>query len=146
MLGNCVEYDFLHEASPNLHPSGSPGTVCAPGPAFHVLSEFPCSKLPILCLLHQLNAGGIQFIYLYTHITYLVSRLGWQSMQLFPPQKVEQRALATQPGSSLPWHLDGEVFINAGKSVKKREPFCTVGRNINWCSHYGEQYGGSLIN
>ena len=22
----------------------------------------------------------------------------------------------------------------------------TVGRNVNWCSHYGEQYGGSLKN
>ena len=23
-------------------------------------------------------------------------------------------------------------------------PFYTVGGNINWCSHYGEQFGGSL--
>ena len=22
----------------------------------------------------------------------------------------------------------------------------TVGGNVNWCSHYGEQYGGSLKN
>jgi len=28
--------------------------------------------------------------------------------------------------------------------VAKREPACTVGGNINWCSHYGEQYGDSL--
>ena len=34
--------------------------------------------------------------------------------------------------------------INAGKGVEKREPSCTVGGNVNWCSHYGEQYGGSL--
>ena len=27
-----------------------------------------------------------------------------------------------------------------------REPSCTVGGNINWYSHYGEQYGGSLKN
>ena len=26
----------------------------------------------------------------------------------------------------------------------EREPSYTVGRNINWYSHYGEQYGGSL--
>ena len=24
------------------------------------------------------------------------------------------------------------------------EPSCTVGGNVNWYSHYGEQYGGSL--
>ena len=27
--------------------------------------------------------------------------------------------------------------------MEKREPSCTVGGNVNWCSHYGEQYGGS---
>ena len=34
--------------------------------------------------------------------------------------------------------------INAGESVDKREPSCTVGGNVNWYSHYGEQYGYSL--
>ena len=34
--------------------------------------------------------------------------------------------------------------ISAGETVAKREPACTVGGNINWCSHYGEQYGDSL--
>ena len=28
--------------------------------------------------------------------------------------------------------------------VEKREPSCTIGGNVNWYSHYGEQYGGSL--
>ena len=36
--------------------------------------------------------------------------------------------------------------INAGESVEKREPSCTVGGDVNWYSHYGEQYGGSLKN
>ena len=36
--------------------------------------------------------------------------------------------------------------INAGEGVEKREHFCTVGGNVNWHSHYGEQYGGSLKN
>ena len=35
---------------------------------------------------------------------------------------------------------------NAGEDVEKREPSCTVGGNVNWYSHYGEQYGGSLKN
>ena len=36
--------------------------------------------------------------------------------------------------------------INAGEGVEKREPSCTVGGNVNWYSHYGEQYGVSLKN
>ena len=37
-------------------------------------------------------------------------------------------------------------IINAGDSVEKKEPSYTVGGNVNLYSHYGEQYGGSLIN
>ena len=36
--------------------------------------------------------------------------------------------------------------VTAGEGVVKREPSCTVGRNVNWCSHNGEQYGDSLKN
>ena len=34
--------------------------------------------------------------------------------------------------------------INVGEGVEKREPSCTVSGNVNWYSHYWEQYGGSL--
>ena len=30
--------------------------------------------------------------------------------------------------------------------MEKIEPFYTVGGNINWYSHYGDQYGGSFKN
>ena len=30
--------------------------------------------------------------------------------------------------------------------MEKREPSYTVGGNVNWYSHYGEQYGGSFKN
>ena len=36
--------------------------------------------------------------------------------------------------------------INAGEGVEKKEPSYTVGGTVNWYSHYGEQYGGSLNN
>ena len=36
--------------------------------------------------------------------------------------------------------------VDAGEGVEKRECSCTVGGNVNWYSHYGEQYGGSLKN
>ena len=31
----------------------------------------------------------------------------------------------------------------AGKDVETREPSCTVGGNVNHCSHYGKECGGS---
>ena len=34
--------------------------------------------------------------------------------------------------------------INAGEGVEKREPSYTVGGNVNWYNHDGEQCGGSL--
>ena len=43
-------------------------------------------------------------------------------------------------------HQKNLQTINAGEGVEKREPSCTVGGNVNWCSHYGEQCGGSLKN
>ena len=35
---------------------------------------------------------------------------------------------------------------NAEEGVEKRESSYVFGRNVNWCSHYGKQYGGSLEN
>ena len=36
--------------------------------------------------------------------------------------------------------------VNAGKGEEKKEPPYTVGKNVNWYSHYGKQYGGSSKN
>ena len=33
--------------------------------------------------------------------------------------------------------------INAGEDVEKRKHACTLGGNVNWYRHYGEQYGHS---
>jgi len=34
----------------------------------------------------------------------------------------------------------------AGEDVEKREILCGAGRNVNWWSQYGKQYGGSSKN
>ena len=34
--------------------------------------------------------------------------------------------------------------VYAGEGVEKKEPSYTVGGNVNWCSHNGKHYGGSL--
>ena len=36
--------------------------------------------------------------------------------------------------------------INAEEDVEKTEPSCTVGGNVNWYNHCGEQYGDSFKN
>ena len=33
-----------------------------------------------------------------------------------------------------------------GKDVQEREPLYTIGRNVNWLSHYGKLYEGSSEN
>ena len=30
---------------------------------------------------------------------------------------------------------------NASKSVEKRQPWYTVGGDVNWCNHHGKEYG-----
>ena len=41
-------------------------------------------------------------------------------------------------------HHQSLQTINAGEDVEKMEPSSTIGGNVNWCSHYAEEYGGSL--
>jgi len=35
-------------------------------------------------------------------------------------------------------------IINAGEDIVKREPSFSGAENVNWCSHCGEEYGGSI--
>ena len=54
---------------------------------------------------------------------------------------------ANQNHDDISPHLSSKSQItNVGKDVEKREPSYTVGGNVNWCSHYGKQYGGSSKN
>ena len=51
------------------------------------------------------------------------------------------------PHTSQNGHLQKNLqTINARVGMKKREPSYTIGGNVNWYSHYREQYGGSLRN
>ena len=36
--------------------------------------------------------------------------------------------------------------INVGEGVEKKEPYYTVGGNVNWCNHCGKQYADSSEN
>ena len=38
------------------------------------------------------------------------------------------------------------ISKKSGEGVEKKEHSYTVHGNVNWCNHYGKQYGGSLKN
>ena len=40
--------------------------------------------------------------------------------------------------------LTTQEIRDVTKDAEKKEPSHTVGRNANWCSHSGKQYGGSI--
>ena len=85
-----------------------------------------------------------------------VGRVGSCSLLqgIFPTQR-------SNPGLPLCWQILKELshrgspnglewlfskrqeIIRAEKDVEKRQPSCTIGRNVNWCLHYEGQYGGS---
>ena len=56
--------------------------------------------------------------------------------------KITMRYLISHQSKWLP--SKNPQTINAGQSVDRREPSYTVGGNINWYSHHGEQYKDSL--
>ena len=37
------------------------------------------------------------------------------------------------------------MFDGIGEDMKKLEPLHTVDGNTKWCSHYGKQHGGFLV-
>ena len=43
-------------------------------------------------------------------------------------------------------HIIKREETSAGGDVEKREHLSTIGGHVNWCSHYGKQYGRSLKN
>ena len=40
--------------------------------------------------------------------------------------------------------LKSFLITNAGEDLEKRGPSYTAGGEVNWCSHCGKEYGGSL--
>ena len=46
-------------------------------------------------------------------------------------------------GWLLPKQNQNQKKIRVGDEVEKLELLCTVGGDVEWCSRYGKQYGGS---
>jgi len=39
-----------------------------------------------------------------------------------------------------------QEITSVGEDMEKKEHLCTIGGNVNMCSHCGKQYGGSSNN
>ena len=56
--------------------------------------------------------------------------------------------MQTKPQWDMTSHLlewlwsKGQEIASVGKDVEIREVWWTADENVNWCSHYGKQYGG----
>ena len=57
--------------------------------------------------------------------------------------KTRMRFLLTPIGMAI---LKKSTKSTPGEGVERREASYTVGGNVNWCSLYGEQHGGSSKN
>ena len=68
---------------------------------------------------------------------------GQQAYEKMPNITNYQRN-ANQNYNVVPPHnsQNGQQIINAGEGVEKKVPSSTVGGAVNWCNHYGKQYGG----
>ena len=44
------------------------------------------------------------------------------------------------------YHEKRQEITSVSEDVEKGEPLFIVDRNVNWCSYYGKQYGGSSKN
>ena len=80
----------------------------------------------------------------------------WSGVPLPSPEKMLVSLNISKCRSKLQWDITSHwsewpsskilQTINAGKSVKEREPSFTVGLNVNLHRHYGRRYGDSLKN
>ena len=70
--------------------------------------------------------------------TFLKEKQDWLSNSLF------KFALDITSHQSEWSSLKSLHLVNAREGVEKREPCYTIGGNVNWCSHYGEQYRSSF--
>ena len=55
--------------------------------------------------------------------------------------QVETTTHTSQKGHHI---IQSLQMTKAGAGVEEKEPSHTLGGNVSWCSHCGEQYGGSL--
>ena len=103
-------------------------------PASAAKQANPCSRLPGMgWKLNQIFSWEARVVALSQIYGSQLDTLNDQGDSEAPPPPVRMAII-----------LKSLQRAHAEQSVGKREPFRTMGRNANWCSHCGEQYGHPL--
>ena len=62
-------------------------------------------------------------------------------------ENANQNHNAISPHACQNGHHQKEPEITSDDDdIEKKEPLCTIGKNVNWHNQYGKQYGGSSKN
>ena len=109
-----------------------PGSGRSPGGRYSNPLQYACLENPMDRGVWQATFHGI------------TKRWTWVKRQnMHEDQKYNEVSPHTSQNGH---HQKNLQTINAGEDVEEREPSCSVGGNVNWYNHCGEQYGGSLRN
>ena len=108
---------------------------------FHVLArvnlEFSKNKI-VIHVKYQIQAQALNC----KHVQFssLVNGRGYTFKKCFINAYLFQKAIANISHQS-EWPSKPNQQTTSGEVVEKKEPWCTVGGNADWCSHCGKQYG-----
>ena len=98
-------------------------------------------------LTHWATTGTPEFIFPLSKMGYRSRHMKRYSSSLIILEKCKSKLQWDTTSHHPEWSsLVSLQITNAIEGVEKREPFYTVGGNVNWCNHYGKQYGGSSEN
>ena len=119
------------------------GLSCSCGSGCFGLGNFAC---------HRCSQKKIYFLLLEgrNYSPFVLQGLGtcrraW-SQKVLPEQLLKKQIHDTSHQSEWPSSSKSLQIINSGEGVEKKEPFYIIVGNVNWYSHYGEQYEDSLKN
>ena len=71
----------------------------------------------------------------------LIFKLSTKHIPVKKERKMQWGITSHQPEFQSPESLQ---ITNAEEGVEKKDPSCPLGGNVNWHSHYTEQYGSFL--
>ena len=67
---------------------------------------------------------------------------GYSTLLIIREMQIKTTSSITSYQSEWP-SLKCLQMTRAGEHMEKREASYTAGGNVNWCSHYGQEHGGS---
>ena len=109
-------------------------------------SEYFCCSVTQLCLTlcDPVECNTTGFSVLHYLLEFAQTHVHWVNDAIQPSHPLSSPSQCHNHKTTTTTTKKTTTTINAGENVEKREPSSTVGGNVNWHSHYGEQYGDFL--